>query len=59
LEGIVKELKDELLKVKTNFDHLEMIYKASSEFDSSKPSNCENYVVLQKKVNYLITTECI
>jgi len=43
--------------VKINFDHLEMIYKASSDFDSIKPTNCENSsVVLQKKVNYLITT---
>ena len=56
LEGRVKELEDELLKVKTDFDHLEMIYKASSDFDSSKPTNCENCDVLQKKVNYLITT---
>jgi len=42
--------------VKTDFDNLEMIYKASSDFDSSKPTNCENCVVLQNKVNYLITT---
>jgi len=42
--------------VKTYFDQLEMIYKASSDFDSSKPTNCENCSVLQKKVNYLITT---
>jgi len=56
LEGRVKELEDELLKVKTNFDHLEMTYKASSDFDSSKPTNCENCYVLQDKVNYLITT---
>ena len=52
----MKELEDELLKVKTDFDHLKMIYKASSDFDYSKPTNCENYVLLQKKVHYLITT---
>jgi len=56
LEDRVKELEDELLKVKTNFDDLEMIYKASSDFDSSKTTNCENCFVLQKKVNYLINT---
>jgi len=56
LEDRVKELEDELLKVKTNFNNLEMIYKPSNDFDSSKPTNCENCSVLQKKVNYLITT---
>jgi len=56
LEGKVKGLEDELLKVKTDFDNLEMIYKTSSDLDSSKPTNCENCVILQKKVNYLITT---
>ena len=56
LEGRVKELEDEILKVKTDFDHFEMIYKASNDFDSNKPINCENCFVLQKKVNYLITT---
>jgi len=56
LEGRIRELEDELLKLKTNFDHLEIIYKASNDFDSSKPINCENCDVLQKKVNYLITT---
>ena len=56
LEGRIKELEDELLKLKTDFDYLEMIYKASSDFDSSKPINCENCEVLQKKVNYFITT---
>ena len=55
LEGKVKELKEELLKVKTDFDHLEIIYKASSDFGSSKATNCENCFVLQNKVNYLIT----
>ena len=58
LEGRVKELEDEVSNDKTDFDHLEMIYKsaASSDFDSSKPANCEDCIVLKKKVNYLITT---
>ena len=58
LEGGVKELANELLKLKTDFDHLEMIYKsaASDDFDSCRPTNCENCVVLKNKVNYLIKT---
>jgi len=47
---------DEVLQLKTDFDNLEIIYKASSNFDSSQPVNCEKCEVLQKKVNYLITT---
>jgi len=30
LEGRVKELEDEVLKLKTDFDHLEIIYKVSN-----------------------------
>ena len=56
LEGRVKQLEDEILELKTNFEHLEMIYKASSSLDSSQPVNCENFEALQNKVNYLITT---
>jgi len=56
LEGTIKELEDEILKLKTDFDHLEIIYKASNDFNSSKPINCENCDVLQWKVIYLITT---
>jgi len=44
------------LLLKTDFDKLEFIYKASNDIDSSKPVNYENCEVLQKKVNYLITT---
>jgi len=55
LEGRIKELEYKLSKLKIDFDHLEIIYKASSNFDSSKPINCENCDALQKKVNYLIT----
>jgi len=56
LEGRVKELEDEVIQLKTDFDHLEIIYKAFSNIDSSKPVNYENCEVLQNKVNYLITT---
>jgi len=41
LKGRVKALEDKLLKLKTDFEHLEIIYKASSDFDSSKLINCE------------------
>ena len=33
-----------------------MIYKAFNDFDFSQPTNSKKCVVLQKKVNYLITT---
>ena len=56
MKDTVKELENELLKLKIDFDHLEIIYKDSSDFDFSKPINCENCDVLQKKINYLITT---
>jgi len=56
LEGKVKKLEDEILELKIDFDHLEMIYKASSSLDSSQPINCENCEALQNKVNYLIIT---
>ena len=49
-------MEDEILEVKTDFDHLEMIYKASNSLDSSQPVNYENCEALQNKVNYLITT---
>jgi len=42
LEGRVKQLEDEILELKIDFDHLEMIYKASNSLDSSQPVNCEN-----------------
>jgi len=56
LEGRVKELKNEILQLKADFEHLEIIFKASSNFDSTQPVNLENCQALQKKVNYLITT---
>jgi len=52
LEARVNELEDEVLRLKTDLDH----YKTCSNLDSSKPANCENCEVLQKKVKYLITT---
>jgi len=59
LEGRVKQLEDEILELKTDFEHLEMIYKASSSLDSSQSINCENCEALRNKVNYLITTASI
>jgi len=42
--------------MKTDFNDLEMIYKAtsSSEIKSCMPINCEKCVVLQNKVKYLL-----
>ena len=56
LENRVKQLKEELLNLKTNFESLEMIYKSSScSFSkNAKVTNCENCEVLQGKVNYMI-----
>jgi len=34
------------LQLKTDFENLEIIYKASSNFDSFQPVNCENYAIL-------------
>ena len=52
LEARVKELENEVLNLKTDFEN----YKTSSNLNSSKPVNCENCEVLQEKVKYLITT---
>jgi len=41
LEARVKELEDEVLQLKTDFDHLEIIYIASSDIDS-RSVNCKN-----------------
>jgi len=49
LEGRVKELKDEVLQLKTDFDHLEIIYKASSNFDSSQSIN-RNFEISSKNM---------
>jgi len=51
-------LEDELLQAKTDFETLEKQYNSanSSRFNSSKPIDCENCVVLQNKVNYLVST---
>jgi len=58
LEGRVKELEEGLLTLKTEFDHLEIIYKAasSSDIDSWKLAYCEDCIVLQNKVKYFIKT---
>jgi len=51
-------VEEELLIVKTNFDYLEMIYKATSfgEIESCKPIYCENCEVLHNKVKYILKT---
>jgi len=58
LETRVKQLEDDLLEAKTDFETLEKQYNStnSSRFNSSKPVDCENCAVLQIKVNYLFST---
>jgi len=58
LEGKVKELQDELLTLKTDFDHLEMISKFAAFNDLLFASQliCEGCVVLKNKANYFIKT---
>jgi len=58
LETRVKQLEDELLQVKTDFETLEEQYNSanSNRFNSSKAVDCENCAILQNKVNYLIST---
>ena len=57
LEKRVSSLQEELQIVKTDFDHLNMIYQSSyNEGESSKPAKCENCEVLEAKVKYLVKT---
>jgi len=58
LENRVKQLVEELLNLKIDFESLEMIYESSSCSCSKKGklTNFENCEVLQEKVNYLIKT---
>jgi len=55
LENKVKQLEEELLNLKTDFESHEMIYNSSSCNCSNvaKESNCENCEIFQGKVNYL------
>jgi len=55
LEKGVSSLEEELQIVKTDFDHLNMIYQSSyNEGESSKSAKCENCEVLEAKVKYLV-----
>jgi len=58
LEKRVKQLEDELLKEKDDFENLEKQLNSahSNKLNSSKLVDCENCAVLQSKVNYLIST---
>jgi len=58
MENRVKQLEDKLLKAKNDFENLEKQLNSahSSKLNSSKPVDCENCVVLQSKVSYLIST---
>jgi len=58
LKNRVKQLEDELLKAKDDFENLEKQLNSahSSKLNSSKPVDCENCAVLESKVGYLIST---
>jgi len=58
LEDKVNSLEEELKTVKSNFEHLKIIYKAymCNEVESCKSTKCEKCEVLQEKVNYLMKT---
>jgi len=57
LEKRDNSLEEEQETVKTNFEHLNMIFQSSNhEDESSKPAMCENCEVLQAKVKYLMKT---
>jgi len=57
MEKRVSSLEEELENVKTDFEHLNMIYQSSDyENESSKPAKCENYEVLEAKVKFLVKT---
>jgi len=57
LENRVKQLEDELLKAKDDFENFEKQLNSahSSKLNSDKPVDCENCAVLQSKVSYLIS----
>jgi len=57
LEKRVSSLEEELENVKTDFEHLDMIYQSSNyENESSKPAKCENCEMLEAKVKLLVKT---
>jgi len=58
LENKVKQLEDELLKAKDDFENVEKQLNSAhfSKLNSSKLVDCENCAVLQSKVSYLIST---
>jgi len=55
LEKRVSSLDEELENVKTDFEHLNLIFQSSNyEGESSKPTKYENCEVLKAKVKYLV-----
>jgi len=57
LKKRVSSLEEELKIVKTDFEHLNMIFQSFKyEGESSKPTKCENCEVLKAKVKYLVKT---
>jgi len=58
MENRVIQLEKETTDLKTNFEHLEMIYSNSTDcfINQSAEKPCENYTVLKNQVKYLIKT---
>jgi len=57
LEERVNTLEEKLKTINSDLEHLNMIYQSSNhERESSKPTKCENYEVLQDKVKCLVKT---
>jgi len=56
LESKVSQLEKETADLKTNFEHLEMIYSNSTDCfrNQSAEKSCENCTVLKNQVKYLI-----
>jgi len=57
-ENRVSQLEKETADLKTDFEHLEMIYSNSTDCFGNQLSEkpCKNYTVLKNQVKYLIKT---
>ena len=58
LENRVSQLEKEIVDLKTDFEHLEMIYYNSTDCFRNQPAEkpCENCTILKNQVKYLIKT---
>jgi len=58
LENRVSQLEKEIVDLKTDFEHLEMIYNNSTDCFRNQPAEkpCENCTILKNQVKYLLRT---